>query len=73
MRLRGKEEEFFYLFYVICSWKYITAVAARSKPRNVFARSNTGIVLRISLKEWMNFWFYTVFVLSCVDIDLATG
>jgi hypothetical protein len=47
-------------------------VAARSKARNVFARSNAGIV-GSNPTQGMNVCVYYVFVLFCVGSGLASG
>jgi hypothetical protein len=46
-------------------------LAARSKARNVFARSNTGIVSSNPTRG-MDVCVYSEFVLSCVRSGLAT-
>jgi hypothetical protein len=49
-------------------------VAARSKARNVFPRTNTGIVGSNPIREtFMFLCVYSMFVLSCVGSGLATG
>jgi hypothetical protein len=47
-------------------------VAARSKARNVFARSNTGIVASNPTRG-IDICVYSVFVLSCVRSGLEDG
>jgi hypothetical protein len=50
----------------------LITVAARSKARTVFARSNAGIV-GSNRNQGMDVCVYSVFVLSCVGSGLATG
>jgi hypothetical protein len=47
-------------------------VAARSKARNVFPHSNTGIMCS-NPTSGMNIWDFSVFVLFCIGSGLATG
>jgi hypothetical protein len=47
-------------------------VAALSQTRNVFASTNTGI-LGSNPTRSIDVCDYSVFVLSCVDIDFVTG
>jgi hypothetical protein len=48
-------------------------MAAQSKARNVFARSNTGIVGSNPTQSLMSLRVSSAFVLSCVGSGLATG
>jgi hypothetical protein len=56
--------EFFYLrastYFLQLPTLSRSPVAARSKAWNVFARSNTGIGFRISLKAWISVCVYSV-------------
>jgi hypothetical protein len=45
-------------------------VAARSKEWNVFDRSNAVIWVRIQLEAWMSVCVRSVFVLSCVKVEV---
>jgi hypothetical protein len=51
----------------------VRKMKSRSKARNVFASSNTGIVGPIPLEAWMHVCVYSVFVLFCVRSGFATG